>query len=66
MFLLIIILYLSAMLQGASVVCLMFISELTINTDTLQIYVVDRVPERLAKAKEIGCIPIDFVGLLPF
>ena len=23
-------------------------------------YVVDRVPERLAKAKEIGCIPIDF------
>lgn len=24
------------------------------------IYVVDRVPERLAKAKEIGCIPIDF------
>jgi hypothetical protein len=26
-----------------------------------QIYVVDRIPERLAKAKEIGCIPIDFV-----
>jgi threonine dehydrogenase-like Zn-dependent dehydrogenase len=25
-----------------------------------QVYVVDRVPERLAKAKEIGCIPIDF------
>jgi threonine dehydrogenase-like Zn-dependent dehydrogenase len=25
-----------------------------------EIYVVDRVPERLAKAKEIGCIPIDF------
>lgn len=24
------------------------------------VYVVDRVPERLAKAKEIGCIPIDF------
>lgn len=23
-------------------------------------YVVDRVPERLAKAKEIGCTPIDF------
>lgn len=25
-----------------------------------EVYVVDRVPERLAKAKEIGCIPIDF------
>ncbi|KAK0462585.1 GroES-like protein [Desarmillaria tabescens] len=25
-----------------------------------EIYVVDRVPERLAKAKEIGCIPINF------
>lgn len=25
-----------------------------------QVYVVDRVPERLAKAKEIGCIPINF------
>ncbi|KDR69877.1 hypothetical protein GALMADRAFT_255730 [Galerina marginata CBS 339.88] len=25
-----------------------------------QVYVVDRVPERLAKAKEIGCVPIDF------
>jgi len=25
-----------------------------------KVYVVDRVPERLAKAKEIGCIPIDF------
>ncbi|UZJ55564.1 hypothetical protein CBS101457_004884 [Exobasidium rhododendri] len=24
------------------------------------VYVVDRVPERLQKAKEIGCIPIDF------
>jgi threonine dehydrogenase-like Zn-dependent dehydrogenase len=24
------------------------------------VYVVDRVPERLAKAKEIGCIPIDY------
>ena len=24
------------------------------------VFVVDRVPERLAKAKEIGCIPIDF------
>lgn len=24
------------------------------------VYVVDRVPERLAKAKEIGCTPIDF------
>lgn len=24
------------------------------------VYVVDRVPERLTKAKEIGCIPIDF------
>ncbi len=24
-----------------------------------QTYVVDRVPERLQKAKEIGCIPID-------
>jgi threonine dehydrogenase-like Zn-dependent dehydrogenase len=24
------------------------------------VYVVDRVPERLAKAKEIGCVPIDF------
>lgn len=23
-------------------------------------YVVDRVPERLAQAKKIGCIPIDF------
>ncbi|KAJ7059258.1 hypothetical protein C8F01DRAFT_1370827 [Mycena amicta] len=25
-----------------------------------EVYVVDRVPERLAKAKEIGCVPIDF------
>ncbi|KAK0505235.1 hypothetical protein EDD18DRAFT_1128215 [Armillaria luteobubalina] len=25
-----------------------------------EVYVVDRVPERLAKAKEIGCIPINF------
>ncbi|EGN92559.1 hypothetical protein SERLA73DRAFT_146976 [Serpula lacrymans var. lacrymans S7.3] len=25
-----------------------------------EVYVVDRVPERLQKAKEIGCIPIDF------
>ncbi|KAG6839525.1 hypothetical protein C0991_001882 [Blastosporella zonata] len=25
-----------------------------------EVYVVDRVPERLLKAKEIGCIPIDF------
>lgn len=25
-----------------------------------EVYVVDRVPERLAKAKEISCIPIDF------
>ncbi|KDQ61902.1 hypothetical protein JAAARDRAFT_31385 [Jaapia argillacea MUCL 33604] len=25
-----------------------------------QVFVVDRVPERLKKAKEIGCIPIDF------
>ncbi|KAG6826644.1 hypothetical protein H0H92_014989, partial [Tricholoma furcatifolium] len=25
-----------------------------------EVYVVDRVPERLAKAKDIGCIPIDF------
>ena len=25
-----------------------------------EVYVVDRVPERLAKAKEIGAIPIDF------
>jgi threonine dehydrogenase-like Zn-dependent dehydrogenase len=25
-----------------------------------QVYVVDRIPERLAKAKEIGAIPIDF------
>ncbi|KZS97135.1 GroES-like protein [Sistotremastrum niveocremeum HHB9708] len=25
-----------------------------------KVYVVDRVPERLNKAKEIGCIPIDF------
>jgi threonine dehydrogenase-like Zn-dependent dehydrogenase len=25
-----------------------------------EVYSVDRVPERLAKAKEIGCIPIDF------
>lgn len=24
------------------------------------VYVVDRVPERLAKAEEIGCVPIDF------
>jgi Threonine dehydrogenase and related Zn-dependent dehydrogenases len=24
------------------------------------VYVVDRVPERLAAAKKIGCIPIDF------
>ncbi|KJA20427.1 hypothetical protein HYPSUDRAFT_88698 [Hypholoma sublateritium FD-334 SS-4] len=24
------------------------------------VYVVDRVPERLAKAKDIGCVPIDF------
>lgn len=24
------------------------------------VYVVDRVPERLQKAQEIGCIPIDF------
>lgn len=24
------------------------------------VYVIDRVPERLAKAKDIGCIPIDF------
>ena len=25
-----------------------------------EVYVVDRVPERLQKAKDIGCIPIDF------
>ena len=25
-----------------------------------EVYVVDRVPERLAKAKDIGCIPINF------
>lgn len=25
-----------------------------------EVYVVDRVPERLAKASEIGCIPVDF------
>ena len=25
-----------------------------------EVYVVDRVPERLAKAKSIGSIPIDF------
>jgi len=25
-----------------------------------EVYVVDRVPERLAKAKEIGCTPVDF------
>jgi threonine dehydrogenase-like Zn-dependent dehydrogenase len=25
-----------------------------------EVYVVDRIPERLAKAKEIGCIPINF------
>ncbi|KAH0826621.1 hypothetical protein J3R83DRAFT_4986 [Lanmaoa asiatica] len=25
-----------------------------------EVYVVDRVPERLQKAKEIGCVPIDF------
>ena len=25
-----------------------------------EVYVVDRVPERLQKAKEIGCIPVDF------
>lgn len=25
-----------------------------------EVYVIDRVPERLAKAKDIGCIPIDF------
>lgn len=25
-----------------------------------EVYVVDRVPERLAKAEQIGCIPIDF------
>lgn len=24
------------------------------------VYVIDRVPERLAKAKEIGAVPIDF------
>ena len=24
------------------------------------VYVVDQVPERLQKAKEIGCVPIDF------
>lgn len=24
------------------------------------VYIVDRVPERLNKAKEIGCIPVDF------
>lgn len=24
------------------------------------VYVVDRVPERLAKARDIGCVPIDF------
>ena len=24
------------------------------------VYVVDRVPERLTKAKDIGCIPINF------
>ena len=26
----------------------------------MKVYVVDRVSERLQKAKEIGCIPIDF------
>jgi threonine dehydrogenase-like Zn-dependent dehydrogenase len=25
-----------------------------------EVYVVDRVPERLQKAKELGCIPINF------
>jgi len=25
-----------------------------------EVYVVDRVPERLQKAKDIGCTPIDF------
>ncbi|KAG7086973.1 hypothetical protein E1B28_002889 [Marasmius oreades] len=25
-----------------------------------EVYVIDRVPERLAKAKEIGCVPVDF------
>ncbi|KAF8137495.1 hypothetical protein EV363DRAFT_1318130 [Boletus edulis] len=25
-----------------------------------EVYVVDRVPERLQKAKEVGCVPIDF------
>jgi len=25
-----------------------------------EVYVVDRVPERLQKAREIGCVPIDF------
>jgi threonine dehydrogenase-like Zn-dependent dehydrogenase len=25
-----------------------------------EVYVVDRVPERLAKAKEIGCVAINF------
>ncbi|KAF9254244.1 GroES-like protein [Marasmius fiardii PR-910] len=25
-----------------------------------EVYVIDRVPERLAKAKDIGCVPVDF------
>ena len=25
-----------------------------------EVYVVDHIPERLAKVKEIGCIPINF------
>lgn len=29
------------------------------------VYVVDRVPERLQKAREIGCIPIDFTKADP-
>ncbi|KAJ7585359.1 hypothetical protein C8J56DRAFT_121853 [Mycena floridula] len=30
-----------------------------------EVYIVDRVPERLAKAKEIGCTPIDFSASNP-
>ncbi|KAI5121986.1 hypothetical protein M0805_001819 [Coniferiporia weirii] len=49
----------SVVVFGAGPVGLMAAYSATIRGAS-EVYVVDRVPERLQKAKEIGCIPIDF------
>ncbi|OCB89104.1 GroES-like protein [Sanghuangporus baumii] len=49
----------SIVIFGAGPVGLMAAYSATIRGAS-EVYVVDRVPERLQKAKEIGCIPIDF------